>query len=446
MEIISRYRNLTVLLALILAQLLLLAWQVKGDQDARLIRVWAVTAVTPLAKATDWARGGTGSFFENYIHLRGASEENKRLKTEVGQLRLQNHFLQSQLQTADRARVLLAFQSQVPSKTLPVRVIATGTGMNSRVVYVDRGSVSGVKKGMAVIRPEGIVGKVVASYPTAALVMLMTEQGFAAGVISQKNRVRGTLRGLGSANLSVDYIQNEEKVDLGEWFYTTGDDRIFPKGLPVGMALSVKEGRGGKDIVLQPFALKGGVEEVLIVLDGVHGEIPLPATPGSPDVQVLPAPPAVTQVAPAVPLEGEGAPLSTDADKLLDRYRRTGESQGIVIGQTKGRVPDFTKAPPKVVAPAAGGLGLTPGTVGSAPGAVGSAPGGVGSAPGAVVEGAAPPAAGGTPPASVVKPEAATTEPVKPPAVKPPAAPVKPPPAPVKPKPTISNAEGAPKQ
>jgi rod shape-determining protein MreC len=361
MEIfLSRYRNLTVLLALLLAQLLLLAWQVKGNQDARLIRIWAVTAITPLAKVTDWVRGGTGSFFDNYINLRNTAEENKQLRAEVGTLRLQNHYLQSQLQMADRAKALLAFQSQTQSRTLPARVIAAGTGMNSRSVYIDRGSTAGVQKGMAVIRPEGIVGKVVAAYPTASLVTLITEQGFAAGVLSQKNRVRGTLRGLGSANLSVDYIQNEQKVELGEWFYTSGDDRIFPKGLPVGMAVSVKEGRGGKEVVLQPFALKEGVEELLVVLDGVHGEIPEAGTPSSPEIKVLPAPP--TEPGTVVPAPGvspiTAAPgaeqakpaLSTEADRVLERYRRVGEAQGHVFGQTPGRAPDFTKPPPARVA------------------------------------------------------------------------------------------------
>lgn len=375
MEIIlSRYRNLTVLLALILGQLLLLAWQVKGGQDARLIRIWAVTAVTPLAKATDWARGGTGSFLDNYIDLRHAADENKQLRAEIGQLRLQNHFLQSQLQVADRAKALLVFQSQSPSKTLPARVIATGTGMNSRAVYVDRGTASGVMKGMAVIRPEGIVGKVVAAYPTASLVMLMTEQGFAAGVISQKNRVRGTLRGEGAANCTIDYIRNEQKVELGEQFFTTGDDRIFPKGLPAGMAVSVKEGRYGKEVILQPFALRGGVEEVLVVLDGVHVDIPPPDHPGAPGVKVLAAPPPEADVAgpeagtPSEPAEAESAEpaLNTEADRLMDRYRRVGEAQGLVIGQTKGRVPDFTKPPPPKTAkppavPGSEGQSTTPG-------------------------------------------------------------------------------------
>lgn len=433
MEIIlSRYRNLTVLLALILAQLMLLAWQVKGDHDARLIRIWAVTAVTPLAKATDWARGGTGSFLDNYVNLRGAAEENKRLKQEVGQLRLQNHFLQTQLQTADRAKALLAFQQITPSRTLPARVIATGTGMNSRVVYIDRGSVAGVKKGMAVIRPEGIVGKVVAAYPTASLVMLMTEQGFAAGVISQKNRVRGTLRGMGAANLHVDYVQNEQKVELGEWFFTTGDDRIFPKGLPAGMAVSVKEGRGGKEIVLQPSAIKGSVEEVLVVLDGVHGDIPEYRAPGSNEVQVLPPPPAPAATAPApaaaagTPSDPNAAPMNTDADRLLDRYRRVSEAQGIVVGQTKGRVPDFTKPPPPKVAVAPVATPADP-----------NAPGGLVPPKPAATETTKPPATETAKPPAPESVKPPTPETVKPPA----AAAAKEPP-----KPAITNAETPPKQ
>jgi rod shape-determining protein MreC len=61
-------------------------------------------------------------------------------------------------------------------------------------------------------------------------VLLITDPNFAAGVISQKNRVHGTLKGQGYSTVIVDYVQNEQKVEQGEWFYTSGDDRIFPKG------------------------------------------------------------------------------------------------------------------------------------------------------------------------------------------------------------------------
>ena len=87
---------------------------------------------------------------------------------------------------------------------------------------------------MAVVTPDGIVGKVVDAYPTASLVMQITDPTFAAGVLSQKNRVHGTLKGQGHAECLVDYVQNEEHVDVGEWFYTSGDDRIFPQGFSGG--------------------------------------------------------------------------------------------------------------------------------------------------------------------------------------------------------------------
>ena len=102
-------------------------------------------------------------------------------------------------------------------------------------------------KGMAVVTPDGIVGKVVAAYPTASQVQLITDENFAAGVISDKHRVHGTLMGKGQNKPIVNYVQNEEPVDQGEMFYTSGDDRVFPKGMPVGTATVVRPGKNFKE-------------------------------------------------------------------------------------------------------------------------------------------------------------------------------------------------------
>jgi len=122
---------------------------------------------------------------------------------------------------------------------------------------------------MAVVTPDGIVGKVVDAYPTASLVMLITDGNFAAGVVSEKNHVRGTLKGVGHSQCQVDYVQNEEKVDVGEWLYTSGDDRIFPRGFPVGQVTVVRTGKTFKEIYVNPAGLQGGADEILIVLQGV---------------------------------------------------------------------------------------------------------------------------------------------------------------------------------
>lgn len=338
---LSRYRNLTVLLVLLLGQLILLAYQVKTNQDVRLIRLWAVTAVTPVARGLEVGRATAGGVVSDYMFLHDYRKENQDLKETVARLKLENQFLTSELGSADRAKALQLFIARIPSKTIASRIIGTGTGANSRAVYVDRGTVSGIAKGMAVITPDGIVGKVVAAYPTASLVMLATEPGFACGVISQKNRARGTLRGQGSANCIVDYIRNDEKVEQGEMFFTSGDDRIFPKGLPVGPVRAVRQGKLLKEIVLAPSALDRGLEEVLIVTEGVHGEIPSPETAaaGTP-APLLPAPDAV-------PADGASGPTGaiTEADRLKERYKKIGETQNHKYGDTIGRAPDFNKDP-----------------------------------------------------------------------------------------------------
>ncbi len=52
-SLLIRYRNLSFLLLVLFAQLILVAYQVKTGQDVRLIRVWAVSAVTPLARVLE---------------------------------------------------------------------------------------------------------------------------------------------------------------------------------------------------------------------------------------------------------------------------------------------------------------------------------------------------------------------------------------------------------
>jgi len=235
-----RYRHLMVLLVAIVAQLGLLAFQVRNDQDIRLIRVWAVSAVTPLARVLEFGRSGTSNFIDDYFLLLNVREENKRLQETLNAARLENQQMRAELGTAQRAEVLALFQKETPMKYVAARIFMNSTGSGSHV-YVDVGSNQGVRKGMAVITAAGIAGKITAVYSTQSMVLLATDPLFAAGVISQKNRVQGILRGQGGQAI-VDQVQNEQAVEQGEWFYTSGSDFIFPRGLRVGPVISVKQG------------------------------------------------------------------------------------------------------------------------------------------------------------------------------------------------------------
>jgi len=349
---VNRYRNLTILLLVIFAQFLLLAVQVKNDQDVRIIRVWTVTAVTPFARVVELLRGGSVGFIRNYILLHDEDAENRRLREQVGHLKLENIFLKNELNTAERAKALGVFQARIPSKTLAATVIGTGAGSNAKVVYVDAGSSRGVERGMAVVTPDGIVGKVIAAYPTASEVLLATDADFAAGVVSQDGGVRGTLKGQGTPLLKVDYVPISEKVQAGQWFYTSGDDRIFPRGFPVGIVRSVRDAQPFKEILVDPVGLQRGLEDVLIITQGVHQDIPpTPAT----DQPVYIAPPPPDDSKPALPAAA-GAPPVTEADKLRQAYQASGEAQGHKFGSGESGPPNFTgltTSLPQTPAPAA---------------------------------------------------------------------------------------------
>src|SRR3954449_10188644 len=96
-SLLNRYRNVTVLVLTIMAQLVLLAYQVKSGNDVRLIRVWAVTAVTPLARMLEGVRSGVTGFVGNYLTLRDTTAQNRDMRQELGRLKMENQFLRTEL-------------------------------------------------------------------------------------------------------------------------------------------------------------------------------------------------------------------------------------------------------------------------------------------------------------------------------------------------------------
>ena len=351
---LNRYRSFTVLVLVIFAQLILLAVQVKNDQNVSVIRSWTVTAVSPVARILEWGRHSSVGFIRNYVLLRDANEENRRLQSEVDRLKVENVFLKDELNVADRAKALGTFAARVPSKTLAATVFASAAGSDSNAVLVDRGSVSGVERGMGVVTPDGIVGKVLRVYAMSSMVGLINDQDFAAGVVTQNGQVRGVLKGQGKPLCKVDYVPFEDKIAVGDLLFTSGDDHMFPRGFPVGVVKSVTNGQP-REILAEPSGLRRGVpQDVLIILSGVHQEIP-EAPPSSQAVYINPSPPAAAQPeANALP-----AGVGTEADRVRAQAKALSESQGHPFGSGDGKIPDFNAnhplppAPPPAQPPAA---------------------------------------------------------------------------------------------
>ena len=147
MDVLGRYRNLIVLVGVLFAQVLGLAVQVKRTNDSeptRLIRVWAVGAVTPLEKALVWTQTTSRNIWHNYFYLRGVRAENRSLKAQIERMSLEQVRMSQDADQARRLQALLAFKEQFISRTMAAQVIGSSGSELSRSVYIDKGESDGI--------------------------------------------------------------------------------------------------------------------------------------------------------------------------------------------------------------------------------------------------------------------------------------------------------------
>ena len=267
--VLGRYRNLIVLVGVLFAQVLGLAVQVKRTSDSestRLIRVWAVDAVTPVEKMLGWVQSSTGSVWHSYFYLRGVRAENRALKDEIERMRLEQVRMTQDADQARRLQALLGFKEQFISQTVAAQVIGSSGSEQSRAVYIDKGESSGIKPDMAVITADGIAGKVLHVYGSTSLVLLINDQTSGVGAILEKSRLQGILRGTPAGEIVLEKVMSDETVPAGELVLTSGGDRVFPKGLPVGRVTKVSQGSDlFLNIRVKPSISLSRLEEVLVV-------------------------------------------------------------------------------------------------------------------------------------------------------------------------------------
>jgi rod shape-determining protein MreC len=344
----GRYRNALVLVAVVFVQIIALATQVKrpsdpkipGSPSTRLIRVWTVTAFAPFERAFM----GTGHFFRtgwhDYIDLHGVRKQNQELQAEVTRLRIEEVHLKQDAEQAHRLQALFGFREKFISQTMAAQVIGTSGNEQSRVIYIDKDVKNGIKTDMAVITPDGIVGKVKDVFPLSSQVLMINDRDSGAGVILEKSRLQGVLRGSITGELTIDGIMADQNVEVGEHIVTSGGDRIYPKGLPVGIVSSVATDRETGtflSIKIKPAADLNRLEEVLVVTKMAEdvsvetaGQTPMRAA----DI-LAERLPTVPKTSPQPPV-ASGADVVEDKKKLKTTIKANGprgnqhDEQGIV--------------------------------------------------------------------------------------------------------------------
>ena len=257
-------------LAVVLGHVILISAQVNVRQEGNFLQVVSFSALAGIEEIISFGTNAVGTAWSRYVSLRDAEEENAVLRESIGQLELQ---LQQQNALARRARSLqhlLELRKSVELLTLSAQVIAVDATPWFRTFTVDRGTGDGVRQDLAVIAPNGVVGRVVGTPgPRAAKVQLLIDRNAAAGALIERTRAAGVVTGVdGQSLLRMDYVSNLEDVQIGDAVVTSGTDGIYPKGFIIGTVADVRRGDDlYKSILVAPVVEFANLEDVLIVLN-----------------------------------------------------------------------------------------------------------------------------------------------------------------------------------
>ena len=232
----------------------------------------AVMAVSgPLQAALNGAGTSARDALDRYVRLGDVADENARLRGALARVELERVELDELRLENDRLRSLNGLREVAPGRSIGATVVGRGTHSRFKTLRIDRGEQDGLETGQAVVTVRGAVGQVLRVGRAYADVMLITDGLSAAGALVQDSRLRGVATGRAGGELALCFVQRSEHDDLSEGalVLTSGDDGIFPPGVPVGRVSSVQNPETGLflDVALEPAVDLERISEVLVLTE-----------------------------------------------------------------------------------------------------------------------------------------------------------------------------------
>ena len=265
-------------IAVVVGHIILISAQVNSRAGVPLLEVVTFGAFAEVQRGAAGITGGIRDTWSSYGDLRGVRAENDELKRQLGELQVQYQQERARAEHARQLERLLGFQQNLRVETIPASVIGASASLEFRGITIDRGSNAGVTANMAVIAPNGLVGRIVTPTVHASKVQLLTDQNAAAGALAERSRAQGIVKGPAKEGvLAMEFVLATADIKVGDTIVTSGIDGIYPKGFVIGKVEKVDNSNGiYKAIVVRPSVEFTGLEEVLVVktppAPGAQGE------------------------------------------------------------------------------------------------------------------------------------------------------------------------------
>jgi len=263
------------------------AEQPSGTGFARSV---VMEALTPAERLVDHSVQRVTSIWNNYFALLDTNDENVRLRAEVDRLRMELQANAEAVREAERLQRYLSLDTPDGPPPVVARVTGGDPSTSQRTVTLNRGQSTGVEQGAPARTPDGIVGRVIHASWSSSIVQLVTDPSSAVGALVLESRIQGIVRGNGTSELTLEHSEDGVRLLPGQVVLTSGADKVYPKGLPIGV---ISEVDTVTDLVstarVTPFADLGRLEEVLVLgilnleTSEVSGDLASPSdSPASP--------------------------------------------------------------------------------------------------------------------------------------------------------------------
>lgn len=278
MPIWEKRRSALILAGLVVFHIFLISIQIPQGAEKSLFEKSIFFLFSPVQRGVTGAVRGVGSLWTNYFDLRGVRGENQKLKMEKFFLNQDLRFLEDRLQffrsAAQVREEMAAFQGTI----VPARVIGVDSANPYQTIVLDKGSLDGVAKDMAVCdRLGNLVGRTIEPVSfKETMVQLITDKDSSVSVVSAVAKLTGSVTGRSRAECELRYVlASATGGQPGEELLTTGYDKIYPAGLRVGRIGKIEPDESSPiflKIAVEPYFRFNTIDIVAVIAKTGGGE------------------------------------------------------------------------------------------------------------------------------------------------------------------------------
>lgn len=264
---LKRLRNVLIIWLALLVLLVFFSSLSQTGRDYSPIESTLVDGILPAFSVFTAIQTRLGSWWTKYLLFDETKKENERLKKQVSHLKMENLRFMEMASAHERLKKTLQIKSELAGPSLVAEVTGRSPNPFSQVFYINKGRKDGLVRGMPVLAPYGVVGRLEKTAEYNSQVLLIIDPGFGIDCLVQRSRVRGVLTGiLGEKKCQIKYVARSEDIQPGDIIITSGLDRLFPKGLILGRVLRIDPKVKGNFLFIEvvPEVKLAVIEEVLI--------------------------------------------------------------------------------------------------------------------------------------------------------------------------------------